>query len=795
MKKLELVLVLFLLQTICLSAQNTYYVDADNGNNNNLGLSQSDAFQSITHASTKVSPGDTIKVLPGIYTGENPTNLFDEILLLGSGSPDNYVTYQGIPDGNGNLPKIISNSLQGLTVSFGSYMIIENFEVVSGNQDVKGMINNPSFGRESYRARSGISLVNNSHHIIVRNNYVHDFPGGGINVGGGDVILFEENLVEHCGFGARNATSGMGTYQMRDLGGAPFPEYPNHRVIFKNNISRYNINLRGFEGSIGNNRVTDGNGIIIDDHLHEQSNNPQPYSGRTLVIGNICYGNGGRGINLFSSNNIDVYNNTLFDNAQTTRIPNPPYEIAIADSQLFIGLVNNARIKNNIFYNSNGSRTTIDTWRDSNITYNNNIHWNTNGNPIPINSNDIIANPRLTRVIGLTSSQTNLFGTLTSHYNENSTSALVRLPTKNNGFPTQDMMLRSNSPAINAGQNVGFGNPVNIGAYQSGNNNPIGNSDEIVSVSSPETVNPGTTVDITVTYSSSTNRDIQVAFQSVTAPNYTVYGETVVKVTKGSGTIIVKVPIASNTPIASDEYQFQTFITTSNGGWPNRLDNLTKTGIDTIDSSSGSFSTISIGAEGACGGEKIQLLLNNQIVAEWILTTDINFYSYDQYIGTENIKVAFVNDGSSSSGCDLNVTIDWVQVCGKLYQTENYASRTGCGSDQSLFCNGNFDFGNLNCVSNNRNTLLNQKSIELSTSIKLYPNPTIHSRTSIMGLREGKKYQIRLYNISGKEILTEERTATKSTITLENLTGGLYMLQLIDAITSKVIKTSKLLVN
>ncbi|WP_299249548.1 T9SS type A sorting domain-containing protein [uncultured Aquimarina sp.] len=795
MKKLKLVLVLFLIQTIYLSAQSTYYVNATNGNDNNSGLSQSDAFQSITNASTKVSPGDTIKVLPGIYTGEMPVNLYDEVLLLGSGAPGNYVTYQGIPDSNGNLPKIISNSRQGLTISSGSYMIIENFEVVSGNEDVKGIINNSDFGIEFYRGRSGISLVNSSHHIIVRNNYVHDFPGGGINVGGGDVVLFEENLVEHCGFGARNATSGMGTYQMADLGGAPFPEYPNHRVIFKNNISRYNINLRGFEGSIGNNRVTDGNGIIIDDHLSEQSNNPIPYSGRTLLIGNICYGNGGRGINLFSSNNIDVYNNTLFDNAQTTRIPNPPYEIAIADSQLFIGLVDNANIKNNIFYNGNESRTTIDTWRDSNITYSNNIHWNVNGNPIPIDNNDIIANPRLNSVTGLTSSQTNLFGTLTNPYNENSTSALVRLPTSNNNFPIQNMALRSNSPAIDAGQNVGFGNPVDIGALPFGDNTPIGNNDDIISVSAPETVTVGTTVDVKVTYSASTNRDVQVAFQSVSAPNYTVYGETIVRVSEGSGTITVRVPISANTPIASDEYQFQTFITTSDGGWPNSRDNIAKIGIDTIDSSSGDFSTISIGAEGTCGGEKIQLLLNNQIVAEWVLTTDINFYSYNQYLGNENIKVAFVNDAFSSSGCDLNATIDWIQICGELYQTENYASRTGCGSDQSLFCNGNFDFGNLNCIPNNRNTLLDQKNVKLSTFIKLHPNPTTHSRTSIMGLQEGKKYRLRLYDISGKVILTEERTAASSTITLDNLTSGLYILQLIDALTSKVIKTSKLLVN
>ena len=123
----------------------------------------------------------------------------------------------------------------------------------------------------------------------------------------------------------------MSTYHMKDMSVSNFPDYPNHRVIFKGNVSRYNANLRGFAGGIGNNRVTDGNGIIIDDNRHDQSETPQPFSGRTLLVDNICYGNGGRGINVFSSDHVDVFNNTLFDNAQTTRISNPAYEVAISD--------------------------------------------------------------------------------------------------------------------------------------------------------------------------------------------------------------------------------------------------------------------------------------------------------------------------------------------------------------------------------------------------------------------------------------------------------------------------------
>jgi Cellulase (glycosyl hydrolase family 5)/Carbohydrate binding module (family 35)/Secretion system C-terminal sorting domain len=117
---------------------------------------------------------------------------------------------------------------------------------------------------------------------------------------------------------------------------------------------------------------------------------------------------------------------------------------------------------------------------------------------------------------------------------------------------------------------------------------PASSPDDIISTTTPTSVTVGSTVNVTVNYSASTNRDIIVVFQLDSNP-YTIYSSTKVDVTAGSNkSVVVSVPVPGNTPIANDAYQIQTFITTDGGAWNQRLDNLAKTDIDaTAGSSSG----------------------------------------------------------------------------------------------------------------------------------------------------------------------------------------------------------------
>ncbi|AXT57979.1 T9SS C-terminal target domain-containing protein [Aquimarina sp. AD1] len=782
MKKMKLIIMLSVLVGFFASAQKTYYVSSQNGNDNNSGLDQNVAFKSIQKAVNSVNEGDTVRILSGIYTGGNDSP-WSEIFMSISGSEGKYITFSGVPDAQGKLPTIVSASVKGIDMLGSSYVIIENLEFVPANQDVKGMIDNPSFGLELWRARRAIGIDNGSHHIIIRNNYVHDFPGNGIAIGGSEVVLIEGNLVEHCAFRSQNGNSGISSYQPANLDVSSFPEYPNHRIIYKNNVSRYNVNLRGFLG--GGNRITDGNGIIVDDHIQDQKENGVPYNSRTLLIGNICYGNGGQGINVFSSDNVDVYNNTLFDNAQSTRISNPAYPIAVGDSQLSIGRVKNARVKNNILYNSNDSKTTISRYQDENITYDQNIHWNITGNPEPINSNDFIVNPKLKNIQALSESQTILLATTSNPFNINGASAKLFTPTENNNFPVQDMNLQSNSPAIDRGVNVGFGTiiggSIDIGAKEfQGTINTF--DDMIVSTLVPNEVVVGQEINITVSYEAKENRDISIVFQLDSSP-YTVYKTNRIRVSEGLGTIDIPIFIPENTPLGIDKYQFQVYITSVGGDWNNRLGNLNKPNIDCV---SGNTVTqvLEVGAKGNCSGEQIEILLDNESVAQFILTNDIEVYRYVNYKEGQNIKIAFVNDDNSS--CDLNAYIDWIKICDTLYQTEDYSSRTGCGSSEWLYCNGNFDFGNLPC-GQNRNGETTMEALEI------YPNPI--SNSFFIEHIKNESLSIKVINLEGK-ILKSFQSKTddvKSTFAIEDLPKGMYLISIYSKISGdqKTIKIYK----
>ncbi|WP_299895179.1 T9SS type A sorting domain-containing protein [uncultured Aquimarina sp.] len=770
-KKAPISVLFYVLFVFSALAQNTYYVSSQNGDDTNTGFSEGQAFKTIQKAVYQVGPGDVVKILSGIYTGAN-SSLWSEIFMSISGTETNYITFTGVTDDQGELPKIKSASVKGIDLLSSSYIIIENLEFLPSDDDVKGMIDNPSFGIELWRARRAIGIDNSSHHIIVRNNYVHDFPGNGIAIGGSDVVLIEGNLVEHCAYQSHNGNSGISSYQPSNLNVNGFPEYPNHRIIYKNNISRYNVNLRGFLG--GGNRLTDGNGIIVDDHIQDQKENGTPYNGRTLLIGNVCYGNGGRGINVFSSNNVDVYNNTLYDNAQTTRFSNPAYPIAMGDSQLVIGRVKNANVKNNILYNSNESTTTIQTYEDENISYDQNIHWNKNGNPQPISSNDIIVDPKFNSIQPLSRAQTELLATTLNPFNPNAPSAKLYNPTKNNGFPIHDFSLQSSSVAIDAGVEVGFGDvigsAIDIGAIEfDGSLNQF--DDKIVRTTVPEEVSPTEEVVISISYEANASRDISVVFQLDDNP-YTVYKTSRVRVSRGKGTINVPVSIPAETPIAEDQYQFQVYITPVGGNWNNRLHNLNRNNIDCVPNSSGETSyPLEIGAKGNCSGELIEVLLDDKPVTQFTLTNNIEIYRYDNYKAGQNIKIAFVNDDNRN--CDLNVYIDWIKVCDIWYQTEDTATRTGCGSSEWLYCNGNFDFGEFFCNQDR----VNDSSIE--ETISLYPNPI---KDSFVVEYLGKEpFSMKIINLEGKvvkELNPQQIGTSVKEINISDIPNGIYLAKL-----------------
>ncbi len=219
-------------------------------------------------------PGDTGHVGPGTYTG---------IYIKVSGTAGNQITFLG------EGAKIVEPEQQGINFSSGVHHVgVIGFDVVS-------------------QQKTGIFLSAGAHHLLVQDNVVHDSPVAGIGGIGNDYITVYRNIVYNNARGSALDSSAISLYQLTNVDSAP----GYHNIIRGNKIYD-NANL---VAPAGQQYPSDGNGIIIDDSRHTQNNNIDPaYTGSTLIENNIAFNNGGRGIHVYYSDNVDVRNNTCYAN-------------------------------------------------------------------------------------------------------------------------------------------------------------------------------------------------------------------------------------------------------------------------------------------------------------------------------------------------------------------------------------------------------------------------------------------------------------------------------------------------
>ncbi len=141
---------------------------------------------------------------------------------------------------------------------------------------------------------------------------------------------------------------------------------------------------RQYVPRLDNGKITDGLGILIDDAKNTQNNSTLgAYRGRTLITNNVSYKNGAGGIVAFSSENVDIINNTAYLNNQSPEI---------TGGQVVAVAANNVRVWNNILYAYPGKRVN-NYWGNNNVVYDYNIY--ANSNLISAQGpNDILADPQ-----------------------------------------------------------------------------------------------------------------------------------------------------------------------------------------------------------------------------------------------------------------------------------------------------------------------------------------------------------------------------------------------------------------
>ncbi len=345
----------------------TIYVSND-GSDGNDGLDESEPMRSIQSAVDRAQPGDTVLVRGGYYSYDYSRG--DVVSINNSGRADAWISLKGYP---GEAPVIANANVSGIKVS-ASYVLVEGF-VIEGTRD---QVSYDEAQSEAWNMdnpkTSGIGIAvgvpwNNPGvhptHIVIRGNEIIKNSGAGINTDKVDYVLIENNVISGNAYWSPYGNSGISMYQNWDTDGSDA-----YKFIVRGNLitDTFNKVASAFFGVI-----SDGNGIIIDDGRHTQSLSGEQqggtYRGRTLIDSNLIYGNGGRAVNIFSSDHVDVVNNTTYQNSIQEATP---------EGEIVISSASDIRVENNILV-ARDDRPVVTRYNSDSETIRNNLVSGGNG--------------------------------------------------------------------------------------------------------------------------------------------------------------------------------------------------------------------------------------------------------------------------------------------------------------------------------------------------------------------------------------------------------------------------------
>lgn len=390
-RELFVVFVLALMSE-CAHAADLYVSPA--GNDARDGKSLKSAFKTPQHAADLAKPGDRVLFAGGEYVATNGQGV---IVVTRSGMPGKPIRFAPVPGqkpvfrnrGAWNAIKVVGAShleFRGLHMRGMSREITRE----EAERERSNLLNPRTCGNGFLIDQAKESRTVPSH-IAVRDCDIRDFPGGGLSAMHADYITFENNVVSGCGFWAPYACSGISIYQPTDS-----DSKTGYKIIIRGNVSFENYNFIPFFYSNKDNpdkrKVTDGNGIILDDFYSSQtfvSSGGKPYTGKTLVANNVVFDNGGSGIHVFKSLGVDIVHNYAAGN---NRHPE------IQDGQIFSNSSKQVRVLNNVLLAPPGKPVNSD-YANEEVTYDYNLYAATDGSTPRFardRASNILATPGLT---------------------------------------------------------------------------------------------------------------------------------------------------------------------------------------------------------------------------------------------------------------------------------------------------------------------------------------------------------------------------------------------------------------
>ena len=306
----------------------TLYV-ASNGTTTGTGTEIS-PLKWVTAAS-RVQPGDTIILKPGVYTQSQLGTLGAGAAMVLRRYNTDTATFTYL-SGTAQLPIVVkaqftatdpANVSRRTIIRPESPSVYYAFSATQGQQyiEVRGIeFDGINAGDHSPDA-SGTQVWTNglvatgTDHITFADNIIHDFPGvgaasnplygnAGAIVASPDYITITGNIIYKNCFWDKYQSSGISLHESkpRTAGDTTFHNLVSGNIVYANASKFTGVSVTG------DLHHTDGNGIIID-----TLGSDAPY---TLVENNVSYQNGGRGIHVFNSDNTVVRNNTTYHNTQ-----------------------------------------------------------------------------------------------------------------------------------------------------------------------------------------------------------------------------------------------------------------------------------------------------------------------------------------------------------------------------------------------------------------------------------------------------------------------------------------------
>ena len=444
----------FCLSTTFVCSQD-YYVD-DQGSDTNPGT-ESQPYKTINKAIASVDAGGTVYVMDGIYTdesagepfvsfyedatqqdsagnnyvfsnGENLNNPHVVTINKAGNETDGYITVKNYPN---HRPKIIFDGQGGIKLGpNANYIIVEGFEVegpsqsITYNQAIMNRRNrvtlkesiNQNNNNYSYFSGKGIwGGYDDHHHIIIRNNIVHDTPGSGIRFNDSDYITIENNTIYNTTWWTSSASSAV--VFAETIAVSDDDNTTDIKMILRGNTVYNNWNRipfymssfpdnaqppNGNYGNAGYSTILDGQGLYV-------TRSDPNYNGTSLSENNLCVNNGKNGINFDRSNASSalIRNNTIYFNGAhdlvqdiSVSVEGNPRHGGQKVAGIKANFVKNVTVVNNIVETRFGNYSALELFNvegsrfvNNNIFVNGSISWGENNPSNMIDVSPEFVNP------------------------------------------------------------------------------------------------------------------------------------------------------------------------------------------------------------------------------------------------------------------------------------------------------------------------------------------------------------------------------------------------------------------